>query len=508
MSPASVEVEPEPERSGLLVGDRRWRVAWLKGLRRPPADATWPRLMTVPHPRAAGSLGPEFIRWAEARSEKELRWWQRLVATRMLEVDKDGKLVWETIVLSVARQLGKSWLLRELCLWRIHQGERFGEPQDVLHTGKDIAICKEVQRQARFWARSQPDLYKVTEVNGQESIEYRRDVSRWMVRAKGGVYGYAVSLAAVDEAWKVKQEVVDEGLTPTMAEREQPQLLLVSTAHRLATPLMIEQRKLALDDLERGTGDVLLLEWSAAEGAALDDLASRRQASPHWSPRRARLIERRLAAAMSGESDDPDEPDPVESFRAQWLNQWPRRVTPPSSVDLEDLLPAGLWADLVETGLGSVGPVWVAVEDDFGLGAAVAACSRLPDGRLEVDGWLRNDWDTAIADVQALHAGRPIRKLLVGASLVDRVPAGLPKPQPQTQAQVKTGLALLRDLVVNGQLVHDTVTYELDDALNAAKVREAPTGLFLAARGPTHLVKAAVWAVQAAHKPVRVPAVR
>jgi len=40
---------------------------------------------------------------------------------------------------TMARQLGKSWLLRELLLWRIHQGDRFGEPQDVLHTGKDLA---------------------------------------------------------------------------------------------------------------------------------------------------------------------------------------------------------------------------------------------------------------------------------------------------------------------------------------------------------------------------------
>jgi hypothetical protein len=54
-----------------------------------------------------------------------------------------------------------------------------------------------------------------------------------MLRAKEAVYGYSVSLGAVDEAWKVRGSSVDEGLTPTMAEREQPQLLLVSTAHRL-----------------------------------------------------------------------------------------------------------------------------------------------------------------------------------------------------------------------------------------------------------------------------------
>src|SRR5262245_32981413 len=56
--------DPEPERDGLEATDRRWRVPWLAGLRSPPAGAVWPRLMTVPHPAAAGSLGGEFCAWA------------------------------------------------------------------------------------------------------------------------------------------------------------------------------------------------------------------------------------------------------------------------------------------------------------------------------------------------------------------------------------------------------------------------------------------------------------
>src|SRR5262245_47786932 len=255
-----VPLELPSEPVGLDAADRRWRVPWLRGLRRPPANAVWPRLMTVPHPRAAGSLGREFIAWAEQRSGRELRWWQRLVATRALEVDDQEQLVWETIVLSMARQLGKSWLLRELLFWRIHQGERFGEPQDVLHTGKDLAVCKEVQRPARVWAKARTATYKVREVNGQEEIELLDDGSRWMLRAKEAVYGYSASLAAADEAWKVKASSIEEGIVPTMVARLQPQLLLVSTAHRLATSLMLERRRVALEELESGDGD-LLIEW-------------------------------------------------------------------------------------------------------------------------------------------------------------------------------------------------------------------------------------------------------
>ena len=69
-------------------------------------------------------------------------------------------------------------------------------------------------------------------------------------------------MAAADEAWKVRSHTIEEGVTPTMVERAQPQLLLVSTAHRLTTDLMLERRRVALAGLEDGDGD-LLVEWSA-----------------------------------------------------------------------------------------------------------------------------------------------------------------------------------------------------------------------------------------------------
>jgi hypothetical protein len=504
---ALAELDAVAERDGIAETHRCWRVPWLAELRSVPADAVWPRLMTVPHPRAVGSLGPEFVAWAEDRAGQPLRWWQRLAATRILEVDAQGRLVWETAIVSTARQVGKSYLLREVCLWRIHQGKRFGEPQDVLHTGKDLAVTKEVQRPARIWAKARRDAYRVREVNGQEEIELLADGSRWMLRAKEAVYGYSVSLGVVDEAWRVRASSIDEGLTPTMAEREQPQLLLVSTAHRRATALMLERRKVALDGLELGDGD-LLIEWSAPRGAAPEDREAWRLASPTWSPRRERLIVKAHERMLAGELEDADEPDPVESFRAQWLNQWPAVRADPAG-PTEPLLPDGVWQGLVCEALEPAGPgVWVALEDDFGLGAAVACARRLADGRLEVDGWLRGDWDSAVADVERLRETLVIRRLLVGASMLDRIPPGLRQvAEARTQTSVRTGLALLRDLAINGQLAHDVTTRELDETLAVAMVREAQTGLMLLGKGPVHLVKALVWALGAAHKPAKAPAV-
>ena len=291
-----------------------------------------------------------------------------------------------------------------------------------------------------------------------------------------------------------------------MVERVQPQLLLISTAHRSSTRLMVGRRQAALAELESGEGD-LLVEWSAPEGTGLDEVAGWQQASPSWTPARHHLIERQLAMMRAGELvDDPDEPDPEQFFRAQWLNQWPRRVAGTGG-DTEVLLPDGVWSGLYCEGVTSSGPIWVAVEDDVGLGKAVAAVGRLPDGRLEVDGWRRSDWESAMADVTSLAKVRQIRSLQVGASLLERVPTGLgTSARPAGTKETRFGLSMLRDLVGAGALVHDACP-DLDEALAVARVREAATGLVLAQVGPTHLVRAAVWAISAAAKPAKVPAV-
>ena len=61
-------------------------------------------------------------------------------------------------------------------------------------------------------------------------------------------------------------------------------------------------------------------------------MAAWRLASPHWTPKRERLISKRLQAARLGEVDPAaEEPDPEQSFRSQWLNQWPRNQVLPQA---------------------------------------------------------------------------------------------------------------------------------------------------------------------------------
>jgi hypothetical protein len=447
-------------------------------------------------------LGADFCAVAEARSGRPLRWWQQLVSVRMLEVDAAGELVWGALVLTMARQLGKSWWLRELLWWRMHEGDRFGEPQTVLHTGKDLSVCKEIQRPARIYAKQafRSDAYKVREVNGQEEIERRSDGSRWMLRARTAVYGVSCNVAAVDEAWKVQSEVVDDGVTPTMVERVQPQLLLISTAHRKATSLMLNRRRVALGALDDPASADLLIEWSVPRDSPIDEPEVWRLASPHWTVQRERVIADALERAVNGEIDDVDEPDPIEAFRSQWLNQWPLQLVREDKGEplLEDFR---AWSAAV-TDVDGTGPAVFAVEDWFGKGAAVAVVREAGEGRWIVAGWEYVRRSDAFAALTVLADRVPGSKLVVGATLVDEpdlrdldVMETITATGPKTRA----GLALLRELVDGGRLLHDPADGdELDDQLRSARVSRLSSGLGLVGGTRADLLRAVAWAVTVA----------
>ena len=441
-----------------------------------------------------------------------MRWWQRLVATRLLEVDADGRLVWETMVLTMAaaaRQVvaaagaaavaDPSGRAVRGAAGRAAHRQGPGGLQGGAAAGADLG-------------EGAADEYKVREVNGQEEIELLDG------RRRGGCSGRRrrctatrVSSAAADEAWKVRAAAIEEGLTPTMVEREQPQLLLVSTAHRLATALMLGRRQVGAGRARgrrRGPADRVV---GAAGRASSTTWTAWRQASPHWTPRRE-TADRASSCEALAAARSPIRRSPTrrQSFRAQWLNQWPARQVEPPAATTRTLLPAGrVGRRWPSPGSTVDGPVWVAVEDDYGLGAAVAAVGRLEDGRLEVDGWLCDDWDTAIARRRAARRARPRSASCTSAR---RCSTGCRRgccrrPRPAVHAQTRAGLALLRDLAAGRAARPRRDTDELDAGVRGRAGPGVPDGAVLIAQGPTHLVKAAAWALRRRTSRRRIPAV-
>jgi hypothetical protein len=497
--------DPEAIAAGPSASDSVWdRSDWLDELRIVPDGATWPRLMTGPHPDAAGSFGAEAIAFLFESQGLRLRWFQRLWLTRALEHDLSERLIWLELLLSTSRQVGKSVGMRGLGSWRLHQAPRFGEEQLVLHTGKDLPVCKEVQRPVRAWARDRRELgYAVREQNGNEEVT-APDGSRWIVRGKDSVYGYGATVGMADEAWGVPPGVVEDGLEPTMAERIDPQLVLASTAHRKATPLFPLRRAAALERLW-SPGSSLLVEWSAPRGTAIDDRAGWRLASPHWSPGRERLLESRLERVMAGVSDDPDEDDPVEAFLAQYLNIWPARRTVAAKATRDEPFTADrVWADAADLTVPVPGgALVVAVEDWFGQGAAAAAAGMLGDGRVMVFGGLFAGRAEAFGWAGYLVQTHPGSRLLVGASLAGEPAAHAvgADPEPFGVAQTAAALPAVRELLAAGRLVHDGA-WELAGQVKALRVAPGRAGglSVSSSRARSDLVRAAAWAATEAVK--------
>jgi hypothetical protein len=496
------------EPDGFGVDHPVWNVGWLQDLLDVPADASWPRVMSAPSPRAVGSYGAEFVRFAGERMNGSLRWWQQLVAARLLEHDEAGRLVWETALLSTARQVGKSILLRELLCWRMLQADRFGGPQVVLHTAKDRQVASEIQREVRLWAKSR-DEFRVTSAHGFELVE-RSDGSRWMILAKGAVYGRSAAMAAVDEGWAVRATEVEDGLIPTLVEPASSQLVIVSTANRNATSLVLNRRRAALELLDDpGAGD-LLIEWSAPPGCDITDPAMWRMASPHWTAKREQMIQAAVGRALAGDTADGDE-DPQMAVKTQWLNLWveQQRV----SVRGERLLADGVWSGLA-TGEDTAGRSFtVAIEDWFGSGGSVAVAGDLPDGRWQLAGWecaSRADAVQRAHDLLDLLAGCRVR-LVAGATMAadpDIADLGVVTVTPGTGALTRSALSLFRELAAEGRVAWDPGDGQaLARAVERARVVERQTGLTLVGGDRTDLLKASVWALQAQTKPPRVPAI-
>lgn len=491
---------------GFGVDDAVWDVWWLNDLRELPADATWPRFMSAPHPDAVGSLGVEFEWWCRTHRNTTLRWWQRLVARRLLEVDGEGRLVWLVLLLTLARQLGKSWLLWLILSWRLHQGDRFGRAQRLLHMSIEMSQVRDVMALELSFADSRPDLYATLDNNNDTSIEWLHDGSKWVrvVRGtsrSGGGYGQSgVAVAAVDEAWSIGAAVVDDGIEPTLVEGEQPWLVLCSTAHRKATSLMPDRRGAALLDMGTVEEPVLLLEWSSPRSLDLTDVAGWRMASPSWSVQREQMIRMRVKRALAGApTHDPTEPDPIESLRAQWLNQWPAKVL--SKAKGEPLVDIDAWKarELTDP---AAGPITVVIEDDRHGGSAVAAAFMRGDGRVVVTGLTFEGVAAAARQAREWLAAVPGSRLLVGASMLSE-----PELRPMLSGgnavgsrELTGGLALFRRAFAADRLWHDEDCADLTAQLADARVAEGVAGLSLSpSTGRVDLVRAAVWAVQAVY---------
>lgn len=444
---------------------------WLEPFLQIPEDASPPLAMSPVHPEAAGSHGPDAVKWVEADLGITLRWWQQLAVVRQLECREDGSLCWADVVESASRRVGKSVRLRSMALWRLEIGPTlFREPQLAIHTGKDLAIVREIQRGGWHWAESHD--WRVVRAIGRESIE--NGEHRWLARSTDSVYGYDITLGMVDEGWDVDPPTVSEGMEPAAMERISPQIVLTSTAHRKATSLMRGRISDAL-----AVDSSLLLLWGVPDDADTADPEVWRAASAHWSPARLRLMQSKFDKAMRGEADaELDDPDPLAGFESQYLNRWQLRQGAGGA------LPG--WADLATERIPPA-PAALGVAADstgswFSLGACGDGFVAPVDRRRAEHG--RAGFVARVAEV-ALKHGLPVavgEKGMAGVLIEDLELAGVQVVRTSFDDLVQAS-ADFADAVDTGMVAHGAMP-ELDAAVLASRWRKVGDRRALDVRGP------------------------
>ncbi len=508
--PGIVVLGQEPASDDLeLRDDLAWdpdlvrSIPWLAHFADVPPDATPPLWMTPPADDATGSYGQECIDWIEAERGIVLRWWQALAITRQLEHRADGTLCCETYIESAPRRAGKSIRMQGIATWRLVDPlGLFDEVQLVMHTGNDLAICREVQMKAWPWAEARWGKKAVVKANGKEAV-VSPDGDRWVTRAQTAVYGYDVTQGMVDEGWDVSPECVADGIEPAMLERIMPQLMLTSTAHPRTTSLMPTYIR---DGLTSRDPRTILLVWgvdparlaglSPQERATrLADPALWKAASPHWSEHRARYIASKWAKALATKPT-PDNPDPIRTFEKQYLNVWTLDVD--TSIPGDPITEPAKWGRLEAEIPEDAKPTGAAIESWSADGISLALAYTLDERRVVVS---VTDHETMEDAVAAMRAARFHQRVIVGASLIDD-PAllGVAKEagKGMTGATVMTLGNLLREDVVR----HDGGQHLTDQVLEVRTVAGI-NGARLVSKGRADAVKSAAWAIAAARPAAR-----
>lgn len=385
--------------------------------------------------------------------------WQRYAAGRATELTARGELRWPTVVVTVARGAGKSWLIQALMTWRLLQSERFGEPQELVSVAQTQGVARlSWERPARRLIESGV-VSRATWGRGLESVQLTSDGSIWRVLAArlSATTGYRASMVAVDEAWSVPRDVVEQGLVPQTRRRRQPQILIVSTAGDGRSDLLVRYRDRAL------AGDqVLLLEWSADPTWPADDRQAWRWANPDFDAD----TERQLAALQRS--------TPEGRFRSQYLNQWVNAV--------DGWLPPSAWSGSRQPDVAGAGAGVVAVDcspDGSGWGAVHADTAA--DGRIV----LRAHYATHAEQLWPWVSRRTGARVLLGATVDGLQPDGVTRSGTFGAREVREWLPGVRQALTSARIVHDGHAMLTEHVLRARTVH-TQGGLVLKTGGDPH----------------------
>jgi hypothetical protein len=324
------------------------------------------------------SLGFQAIAFAETVAAVALLPWQRWWLIHALELLPDGSFRYRTIITLVARQQGKTWLLKILALWSMY----LGVARMVLGSAQSLDIARESWQGAVEMTTDQPELAaevsNIRQANGEQCLTLING-ARYRITASTGKAGrgLSVDLLILDELREHRDWAAWAALSKTTMARPNALTVCISNAGDDKSVVLNQLRDAAMRGITAGTsGEVIeddglaLFEWSAPEGCELSDPSGWAQAMPGLG--HGTITEAAVRSALA--TDSP------AVFRTELLCQ--RVPTLDSAID-----PAA-WKACADRG-GSLAPVrsrvalCVDVSPDYAHVTLVGG-ARLDDGRVRL----------------------------------------------------------------------------------------------------------------------------
>lgn len=342
-----------------------------------------PRIWTPPLQELTPetSLGFECIEFAETILGIFLLPWQKWWLIHALELDPEdpSRYRFKQLFLLVARQNGKTTLVKVLLLWKLFMDEA----KLILGGAQSLVDAEETWEAVLDQAMDIPCLAKrldrPTLSSGKRRIRLLPDEEyptrgRYQVVTlkKDAGRGKTVDFLFLDELREHQTWDAWDGLESTTLVPLRAQIVAASNAGDARSVVLNQKREAALEEIAKGETDESAIGWfeySAPDGCALDDEFAIAQANPSY---RYHLTPKTLKAARS---------KPEASYRTENLCQVVRSLTP-------GVIPMPMWKATSdsESQIALGAPVFCAVDVAWDRSrASIAVAGRRPDGKVHVE---------------------------------------------------------------------------------------------------------------------------
>ena len=272
--------------------------------------------------------------------------WQKYFLNEALKVDDQNNFVYRQILGILARQNGKTHLMRMRILAGLYLFDE--ELQVATAQNRDLSLetfRKVVEVIENYdWLRKK--VKHITRANGREEIQLKNGC-RYKIIApnSSGARGLSADVTYIDEIRQHKTFDAFAALQFTTQTRKNSQSFYLSNAGDHSSVVLNALRQRGLDKIENNTEERLMfMEWSAAPNRKLNDVEGWKEANPS------------LGRTITLDSIKAGLTSPPEIFQTEVLCQWIETMN--------SAFPQGLFNSLIQPNLELKPdrPTWLGLE--------------------------------------------------------------------------------------------------------------------------------------------------